>query len=25
MVNFLLTQRIASGDAPRRIRKGART
>jgi cellobiose transport system permease protein len=24
MVNFLLTQRIASGDAPRRIRKGAR-
>ncbi len=25
LVNFLLTQRIASGDAPRRIRKGART
>lgn len=25
MVNFLLTQRIASGDAPRRVRKGART
>ena len=25
MVNFLLTQGIASGDAPRRIRKGART
>ena len=25
MLNFLLTQRIASGDAPRRIRKGART
>ena len=24
LVNFLLTQRIASGDAPRRIRKGAR-
>lgn len=24
MVNFLLTQRIASGDAPRRVRKGAR-
>ncbi|MBB1502904.1 sugar ABC transporter permease [Propioniciclava sp. MC1683] len=25
LVNFLLTQRIASGDAPRRVRKGART
>ena len=25
MLNFLLTQRIASGDAPRRVRKGART
>lgn len=25
LVNFLLAQRIASGDAPRRIRKGART
>lgn len=24
LVNFLLTQRIASGDAPRRVRKGAR-
>ena len=25
LVNFLLTQRIASGDTPRRVRKGART